>query len=65
MSIGEVIDGLKRGLFCGRINIKGSCEKVCHKDPFDRLIIAQARYEGFQLLTNDLEFNAYGIPILW
>ena len=36
-----------------------------HKDPFDRLIIAQARYAGLELLTNDSEFSAYGVPIVW
>lgn len=31
-----------------------------HKDPFDRLLIAQARMEGVTLLTNDTLVAQYG-----
>jgi PIN domain nuclease of toxin-antitoxin system len=30
-----------------------------HKDPFDRLLIAQAKYESLQLVTYDAIFRAY------
>jgi PIN domain nuclease of toxin-antitoxin system len=36
-----------------------------HKDPFDRLIVAQARHEGFLLLTADEMATAYGGSILF
>jgi PIN domain nuclease of toxin-antitoxin system len=36
-----------------------------HRDPFDRLLIAQAQVEGLTLVTCDSEFSAYGIPLLW
>ena len=36
-----------------------------HKDPFDRLIVAQARHEGFLLLTADGMVAAYGGSILF
>jgi PIN domain nuclease of toxin-antitoxin system len=35
-----------------------------HKDPFDRILIAQARVEGFQLLTVDTVVVQYGSPVL-
>ena len=31
-----------------------------HQDPFDRLLIAQARHEGLTLLTADPRVRAYG-----
>lgn len=31
-----------------------------HRDPFDRLLIAQARHEGLQLVTVDEQVLAYG-----
>jgi PIN domain nuclease of toxin-antitoxin system len=31
-----------------------------HKDPFDRLLLAQARVEGFELVTADHALAAYG-----
>ena len=33
---------------------------LLHKDPFDRLLIAQAREEGMQLLTVDASVLQYG-----
>ncbi|HEY0145189.1 MAG: type II toxin-antitoxin system VapC family toxin [Methylovirgula sp.] len=35
-----------------------------HKDPFDRLLIAQARVEGVALLTSDNMVLRYGEPSL-
>jgi PIN domain nuclease of toxin-antitoxin system len=34
--------------------------ELIHSDPFDRMLIAQARYEGLQLLTHDKMLAAYG-----
>jgi PIN domain nuclease of toxin-antitoxin system len=33
-----------------------------HRDPFDRLLIAQARHEGFLLVTRDAQVASYGVP---
>jgi PIN domain nuclease of toxin-antitoxin system len=35
-----------------------------HADPFDRLLIAQARYEEATLITRDKQFEKYGIPLI-
>ena len=35
-----------------------------HKDPFDRILIAQARTEGMLLLTADSQILRYGIGIM-
>lgn len=35
-----------------------------HRDPFDRLLIAQARVEGLTLVTADRAMSAYDVPIL-
>jgi PIN domain nuclease of toxin-antitoxin system len=37
---------------------------VHHRDPFDRLIIAQAMIEGLTVVTADARFRAYGIQLL-
>lgn len=34
-----------------------------HRDPFDRMLIAQARSEGMRLLTADKELPEYGPPV--
>jgi PIN domain nuclease of toxin-antitoxin system len=36
-----------------------------HRDPFDRMLIAQARVGGFTLVSDDRMFPAYDVPILW
>ena len=35
-----------------------------HRDPFDRMLIAQARCEGLTIVTSDRAFAAYDVPIL-
>lgn len=35
-----------------------------HKDPFDRLLIAQAVVENYTLVTDDANFSAYPVKIL-
>ncbi len=37
---------------------------VHHRDPFDRLIIAQAMMERLTIVTADTRFQAYGIDLL-
>ncbi len=36
-----------------------------HKDPFDRLLIAQALEEGATLVTDDGLITQYGVQTLW
>jgi PIN domain nuclease of toxin-antitoxin system len=35
-----------------------------HSDPFDRLLIVQARHEGLNLATADAAFEDYDVPLL-
>ena len=35
-----------------------------HDDPFDRMLIAQARIEGLTIVTRDPAFGAYGVSTL-
>ncbi len=36
-----------------------------HKDPMDRMLIAQARLRGLTILTSDRIFSAYDVRVLW
>lgn len=36
-----------------------------HRDPFDRMLVAQALTEGSPLVTNDRIILGYGVPTLW
>ncbi|HEX8396936.1 MAG TPA: type II toxin-antitoxin system VapC family toxin [Pyrinomonadaceae bacterium] len=35
-----------------------------HRDPFDRIIVAQSQVENLPIVTNDIEFSHYGIKLL-
>lgn len=35
-----------------------------HRDPFDRMIIAQAKVEFLHIVTVDPDFSAYGVKII-
>lgn len=36
-----------------------------HKDPFDRLLIAQALTDGLTLVSNEALFDGFGVDRLW
>jgi len=36
-----------------------------HRDPFDRMLLAQCRVEGLPLVTRDPVFKEAGIPVVW
>jgi len=36
-----------------------------HRDPFDRMLIAQAQAENLPLVTNEAVFGAYGVRCIW
>ena len=36
-----------------------------HKDPMDRMLIAQALRRGLEIITNDGMFDSYGVKTVW
>ena len=38
---------------------------IYHRDPFDRIIIAQAQLEGLPILTSDPQIAKYKVEIIW
>jgi PIN domain nuclease of toxin-antitoxin system len=36
-----------------------------HRDPFDRMLIVQARQEGLTIVTADRKFEPHDAAILW
>lgn len=36
-----------------------------HRDPFDRMLVAQAQSEGLTLVSNEALFDRYGVSRLW
>jgi PIN domain nuclease of toxin-antitoxin system len=38
---------------------------LIHRDPFDRLLVAQARVEGIPIVTSDPTIAQYDIDVIW
>jgi PIN domain nuclease of toxin-antitoxin system len=38
---------------------------IYHRDPFDRLIIAQALAEGIPVISSDAAFSPYAVKLIW
>ncbi len=36
-----------------------------HRDPFDRLLVAQAQLERAVLVSSDDTIRSYGVPVVW
>jgi len=39
--------------------------KHAHRDPFDRMIIAQARLRNIAIITNDPAFHGFDADVIW
>lgn len=38
---------------------------LVHRDPFDRLLVAQAQLEGLQIITADPAIAQYDVEVIW
>jgi len=36
-----------------------------HKDPFDRMIVAQSKVENLSLISRDKNIKKYKVPVVW
>lgn len=36
-----------------------------HRDPFDRVLVAQAQAESMPIVSNELIFDSYGVRRIW
>lgn len=50
--------GMNHAVLAGSMDIP-------HGDPFDRLLIAQARLEGVPIVSNEKLFDAFGVERIW
>jgi PIN domain nuclease of toxin-antitoxin system len=54
----ELPISIRHALRAGEMNI-------AHKDPFDRLLIAQAQSEDMALVSNEALFDSFAVKRLW
>ncbi len=36
-----------------------------HRDPFDRILVAQAQVEDMTILSGDAQIATYSVPVIW
>ena len=56
--LGELPISVHHAKLAGEMNIR-------HKDPFDRLLIAQAQVEDMVLVSNEALFDGFAVKRLW
>lgn len=54
----ELPISMAHALVAGSLNI-------AHRDPFDRMLIAQAQLESMPVVTTDPQFKGHNIQIIW
>jgi PIN domain nuclease of toxin-antitoxin system len=45
--------------------VRGGLLPGLHKDPFDRMLIAQSQAENMPVISNERVFDSYGVRRLW
>lgn len=74
LEIAELLDGFEsklaeEGMLVLPISLdhalRAGSLPVHHKDPFDRMLIAQAQAENLSVVSNDATFDRYGVKRVW
>jgi len=74
LEIHKLLDGLEsklteEGFFTITISMRHALRAGAlpshHRDPFDRMLIAQAQVEDLSLISNDSMFDQYGVRRIW
>jgi PIN domain nuclease of toxin-antitoxin system len=69
-SPGDVVALMKQGQIEGlpiTLDHAGAAGRLPgpHKDPFDRMLVAQAIADGLQIVSNEVAFDTYGVQRIW
>jgi PIN domain nuclease of toxin-antitoxin system len=59
------LDGFQALAISAQHGIRAGLLPGPHKDPFDRMLIAQAQLENLAIVSNDRVFDRYGVNRFW
>jgi PIN domain nuclease of toxin-antitoxin system len=62
---GAALDGLVELPIRREHTIEAVMMQIAHRDPFDRLLIAQAKLERLSLVSNERLFDRFGVDRIW
>lgn len=74
LQIGDLLDNFETKLFSDGMNVlpismdhavRAGRLPQHHKDPFDRMLVAQAQAENLAILSSDSIFERYGVRRIW
>ena len=60
----EMLGGDILSIRTAHISVLAGLPEV-HKDPFDRMLIAQASSEGWTIISGDEQFGRYPVKVVW
>jgi PIN domain nuclease of toxin-antitoxin system len=72
--VGTILEDFRAGLTMEgfeeiSVTVAHACHagwlKGTHKDPFDRMLMAQAQLEGLTLVSKDEAYDRFGVPRVW
>ncbi len=58
-------EGFQMLAISGEHAVRAGLLPGAHKDPFDRMLIAQAQAEDLPIVSNEALFDGYGVRRLW
>jgi PIN domain nuclease of toxin-antitoxin system len=70
-TVSQLVDSTLEDFDVGLLSIElqhvltGAALPLHHRDPFDRLLIAQAKVEDATMVTGDAMIRSYGGDVLW
>jgi PIN domain nuclease of toxin-antitoxin system len=70
VSLGEAVEtAVRAGLQVLDLRVDAVCRTLAldlnHRDPFDRILAAQALTHGLALVSRDPVFDAWAVPHIW
>lgn len=65
MEAGVIASGFEKLLISFSHAERAAALPLHHRDPFDRMLVAQAQGEGLTLVTRDRRLEPYDVEILW
>jgi PIN domain nuclease of toxin-antitoxin system len=65
MEAGVIASGFEKLLITFSHTERAASLPPHHRDPFDRMLVAQAQSEGLTLVTHDRLLEPYDVEVLW
>ena len=65
MEAGVLASGFEKLLITFSHAQRAALLPLHHRDPFDRMLVAQAQTDGLTLVTRDRQMERYDVEILW